>query len=138
MASAPDDSFDQAAAAAIAEAQSWLEAHPVTSDTDRKAWLRELVDSGWSAPSWPVEEYGRGLAPKVARATDQVFRPTDLTGWGQDVTNLWAATITTWARPETQARDAARSAAGRGRYVFALQRAGCRKRLGIGADPCRT
>ena len=100
MASAPDDSFDQAAAAAIAEAQKWLEAHPVTSDTDRKAWLRELVDSGWSAPSWPVEEYGRGLAPKVARATDQVFRPTDLTGWGQDVTNLWAATITTWARPE--------------------------------------
>ena len=88
------------AEAAIAEAQAWLQAHPVEPEGDRDAWLAELVDSGWAAPSWPVEEYGRGLPPKVARATDQVFRSAKVGGWGQDVTNLWAATIIAWAQPE--------------------------------------
>jgi len=85
---------------AIAEAQAWLDAHPFDTEADRKVWLSQLVDSGWAAPSWPEDEYGRGLPPKVARATDAVFRSAQVPGWGQDVTNLWAATVIAWARPE--------------------------------------
>lgn len=88
------------AAQAVAAAQAWLDANPFGDGVDRKEWLGRLVDSGWAVPSWPVEELGKGLAPKVARATDAVFRDTGLTGWGQDVTNLWAATVVAWARPE--------------------------------------
>ena len=85
---------------AIAEAQAWLDAHPFDPEADRRVWLAQLVDSGWAAPSWPADEYGRGLPPKVARATDAVFRSAQVPGWGQDVTNLWAATVIAWARPE--------------------------------------
>ena len=76
------------AATAIAEAQAWLDAHPFDPEADRKTWLSDLVDSGWAAPSWPADEFGRGLPPKVARSTDDVFRSADVPGWGQDVTNL--------------------------------------------------
>ena len=85
---------------AVAAAQAWVDAHPLGPDDDRKAWLGELVDAGWAVPSWPTDEFGLGLDPKVARATDAVFRNAKLTGWGQDVTNLWAATVVAWARPE--------------------------------------
>ncbi len=100
MAELIDSELDGAAAAdAVTEARAWLEAHPY-DDSDRRGWLEQLVDSGWAAPSWPIGEYGRGLAPSAARATDEVFRPTNANGWGQDVTNLWAATIISFARPE--------------------------------------
>ena len=100
MAELIDTDMDSAAAtAAVGEATEWLSLNPFTP-TDRAGWLEALVDSGWAAPSWPVEWYGRGLTPAVARAADSVFRDADLTGWGQDVTNLWAATIISWAKPE--------------------------------------
>ncbi len=105
MAELIDTDLDEAAAAsAIGEAQEWLDAHPYppanSTSADRHEWLESFVDSGWAAPSWPADSHGRGLAPAVARATDQVFRDAEFNGWGQDVTNLWAATIISWARPE--------------------------------------
>ena len=39
---------------------SWLERH-WDADLSLLEWRRLLVDSGWAAPSWPVEWYGRGL-----------------------------------------------------------------------------
>ena len=105
----------ETAAKAVDDAENWLRRNPVTAD--RRAWLEKLVDSGWAAPSWPEEWFGRGLPPDVARATDAVFRtarPSDHAsvdteqsdpvfggeapqGWGQDVVNLWAATIVSHA-----------------------------------------
>ena len=106
---------------AVADAQSWLRANPPQGD--KKAWLEVLVDSGWAAPSWPKEWYGRGLSSEEARATDAVFRLADLTkestgdegatdaifgrglqGWGQDVVNLWAATIASHASDELKSQ----------------------------------
>lgn len=99
MADLIDTDLDEAAASsAIADARAWLTANPYDPG-NRRAWLEAFVDSGWAAPSWPVEWQGRGLSPAVARATDQVFREAEFTGWGQDVTNLWAATIISWAKP---------------------------------------
>ncbi|MEC7917002.1 MAG: acyl-CoA dehydrogenase family protein [Actinomycetota bacterium] len=99
---------------AVAEAAAWLESHPPAGD--KKLWLEALVDSGWAAPSWPKAWYGRGLSSADARATDAVFRSAagnslvnedsasndsvlgrGLQGWGQDVVNLWAATIASHA-----------------------------------------
>jgi alkylation response protein AidB-like acyl-CoA dehydrogenase len=106
------------AAEAVAEAGAWLKENPLVGS--RRIWLEKLVDSGWAAPSWPEQWFGRGLEPAVARATDAVFRearfddsndadtaPMDSVfggdappGWGQDVVNLWAATIVSHASDE--------------------------------------
>ena len=106
------------AAEAVAEADTWLKENPLAGS--RRSWLEKLVDSGWAAPSWPKEWFGRGLAPEVARATDAVFRDARFDdskdpdtirkdsvfggdapqGWGQDVVNLWAATIVSHASDE--------------------------------------
>lgn len=111
---------------AVAEADAWLKANPVAGN--KRSWLEKLVDSGWAAPSWPEEWFGRGLEPEVARATDAVFREArfddsnDLEtarmdsvfggdapqGWGQDVVNLWAATIVSHASDELK-RDILRN-----------------------------
>jgi len=102
-------------ASVVEEAATWLEANPPSED--KMGWLEKLVDSGWAAPSWPKEWFGRGLSSDDARATDNVFRSArypskssgqpasndsvfggdDAQGWGQDVVNLWAATIASHA-----------------------------------------
>ena len=99
----------------VQEAATWLEANPPSEN--KMAWLEKLVDSGWAAPSWPKEWFGRGLSSDEARATDAVFRSAtypatssddlisndsvfggdDVQGWGQDVINLWAATVASHA-----------------------------------------
>ncbi len=99
----------------VQEAATWLEANPPSEN--KMAWLEKLVDSGWAAPSWPKEWFGRGLSSDEARATDVVFRSAtypatsgddvsskdsvfggdDVQGWGQDVVNLWAATVASHA-----------------------------------------
>tara|TARA_Y100001936_G_scaffold246225_1_gene289735 strand:+ start:6342 stop:7595 length:1254 start_codon:yes stop_codon:yes gene_type:complete len=101
--------------AAIDQAREWLHEHPPSDQ--RAEWLESLVDSGWAAPSWPREWFGRGLSADEARSTDAVFRSVkfpvdvgpsgqkadsvfggdDVQGWGQDVVNLWAATVASHA-----------------------------------------
>jgi alkylation response protein AidB-like acyl-CoA dehydrogenase len=34
-------------------------------------WRSILVDSGWGCPTWPVEWYGKGLPPAMARLVDE-------------------------------------------------------------------
>lgn len=50
-----------------AELRAWLREH---WDPERPLaeWREILVDSGWAAPAWPVEYYGRGLPPASAAA----------------------------------------------------------------------
>ena len=109
------------AAEAVNDAQEWIKDNPVTAD--KRVWLEKLVDSGWAAPSWPKKWFGRGLDPEAARATDAVFRAARQAdagsggaeqadpvfggdgpqGWGQDVVNLWAATIVSHASDDLKA-----------------------------------
>ena len=109
------------AAEAVNDAQEWIKDNPVTAD--KRVWLEKLVDSGWAAPSWPKKWFGRGLDPEAARATDTVFRAARQAdagsgdaeqadpvfggdgpqGWGQDVVNLWAATIVSHASDDLKA-----------------------------------
>ena len=56
-------------------------------------WHKVLAKRGWSAPSWPVGSFGKGVTPDAARAVDDEFKAVGAPGWGQDVSNLWANTV---------------------------------------------
>ena len=56
------------------EAREWLAEH---WDPERplREWRELLVDSGWAAPTWPVELYGRGLSHgDAALVTEELER----------------------------------------------------------------
>ncbi len=74
------------------EARAWLDEH-WDPDRPRAGWLEAVVDSGWAAPSWPKEWYGRGLTPDEAKEVAAEFRRLGAPGSGQDRHNLWANTL---------------------------------------------
>ena len=75
-----------------AEAAAWLAEHWSPS-RPRAAFLEEVVDSGWAAPTWPADWFGRGLRPEEAKEVVEQFRRAGAPGAGQDVHNLWANTL---------------------------------------------
>lgn len=83
-------------------ARGWL-ADNLDPSLNPSAWLEKVVDSGWSAPSWPTEWYGRGLEPDAARVVDDEFRAHNAGGYGQDVANLWANTVLAFGQDELKA-----------------------------------
>jgi alkylation response protein AidB-like acyl-CoA dehydrogenase len=46
------------------EIRAWIAGH-WDPDLPLRTWRRLLLDSRWAAPSWPVEWFGRGLAPSA-------------------------------------------------------------------------
>ncbi|MCC6438018.1 MAG: acyl-CoA dehydrogenase family protein [Acidimicrobiales bacterium] len=86
-------------AAIRAEAAAWLAQH-WNPALDSRTWLATVVDAGWSAPSWPVEWFGKGITPDAARAVDDEFKKVGAGGYGQDVTNLWANTVLAFGQDE--------------------------------------
>ena len=74
------------------EARAWLAGH-WRADRPRNEWLEEVVDSGWAAPSWPREWYGRGVTTEEAKEVAAEFRRVGAPGSGQDRHNLWANTL---------------------------------------------
>jgi alkylation response protein AidB-like acyl-CoA dehydrogenase len=44
------------------EVRAWIAAH-WDPDLSLREWRRLLLESGWAAPSWPAEWFGRGLPP---------------------------------------------------------------------------
>ena len=75
-----------------ADVRAWLADH-WDPTLDRKAWLRAVADSGWAAPSWPVEWHGRGLDPALTNVVLSEFRAVGADGTAQDKNNLWANTV---------------------------------------------
>ena len=73
------------------EACAWLDAH-WTGDRS-SSWFEAVVDDRWAAPSWPEQWYGRGVDPAVGQVVAEEFARVGAPGAGQDVTNLWAATV---------------------------------------------
>src|SRR3546814_4298219 len=62
-----------------AEVRSWLALH-WDPEAPLAEWRSALVESGWACPAWPVDLYGRGLPPELARvATDEVRRSEEHT-----------------------------------------------------------
>ncbi|HEY6296015.1 MAG TPA: acyl-CoA dehydrogenase, partial [Streptosporangiaceae bacterium] len=75
-----------------AEVRAWL-AENWSQDRPREAWRRALAESGWAAPTWPPEWFGRGLAPASRRIVAEEFLRVGADSAGQDVLNLYANVI---------------------------------------------
>ena len=57
-------------------------------------WREKLIDSGWGAPTWPVEWYGKGYSDIFGRAIDEEFDKFGaVTVARTGIRNLAAATI---------------------------------------------
>ncbi len=55
-----------------AEVRAWLKDN-WDPDMSLLAWRTRLADSGWGAPQWPKEWYGRGLPVSLARVVEEEF-----------------------------------------------------------------
>jgi alkylation response protein AidB-like acyl-CoA dehydrogenase len=75
-----------------AEVRAWL-ADNWQPALQRQAWRRLVVESGWAAPTWPVEYFGRGLGVDARNIVNEEFARVGATGTGLDVLNLYANTI---------------------------------------------
>ena len=57
-------------------------------------WREKLIESGWGAPTWPVEWYGKGYSDALGRAIDEEFEKMGaITVARTGIRNLAAATI---------------------------------------------
>lgn len=57
-------------------------------------WREKLIDSGWGAPTWPTEWYGKGYSDLLGRAIDEEFDKIGaVTVARTGIRNLAAATI---------------------------------------------
>jgi alkylation response protein AidB-like acyl-CoA dehydrogenase len=56
-------------------------------------WRAALIDSGWGAPTWPVEWFGRGLPREFRRPIAEEFTKVGANAPSLDVTHLFANTI---------------------------------------------
>lgn len=66
--SAPTSDFD--APALRRQARDWIAA-VWDPDLPLREWWRQLAESGWGFPSWPVEWFGRGLPPLAAEVVTE-------------------------------------------------------------------
>ena len=82
-----------------AEVRDWL-AHNWDPELDRTTWLRTVAESGWAAPSWPVDWHGRGLDPELTNVVLAEFRAVGADGTAQDKNNLWANTVLAFGSDE--------------------------------------
>jgi hypothetical protein len=49
-----------------AEVRAWLDEN-WSPDRSRDQWRIALVESGWAAPTWPLEWFGRGLTSPMRK-----------------------------------------------------------------------
>ena len=89
------------AASTAAAVRQWL-ADNYDDGLDRKEWLAKVADSGWAAPSWPVNRHGRGLDPELTNVVLAEFRAVGADGTAQDKNNLWANTVLAFGSDELQ------------------------------------
>jgi alkylation response protein AidB-like acyl-CoA dehydrogenase len=75
-----------------AEAREWLAANWAPG-MDRTRWAELVLESGWSAPSWESECWGRGLSDAQSRAVAAEFTAVRAPGSGHDRANLFACTL---------------------------------------------
>jgi alkylation response protein AidB-like acyl-CoA dehydrogenase len=73
------------------ELRSWLAEH--WSAGDRSVFRDAFADSGWAAPTWPQEWFGRGLPREARPVVAEELRAAGVRGGGQDIANLWANVI---------------------------------------------
>ena len=84
---------DVTEAAVREEVRTWLEAS-WDPDLGLLEWRNKLIDSGWGAPTWPTDWYGKGYSDALGRAIDEEFEAAGaVTVARTGIRNLAAATI---------------------------------------------
>jgi alkylation response protein AidB-like acyl-CoA dehydrogenase len=78
------------------EVREWL-AENWGADVAREQWRDRLIDSGWAAPTWPVDCYGRGLPTSARKVVNEEFAAVGALGTGLDAFHLWANVIVSLA-----------------------------------------
>jgi alkylation response protein AidB-like acyl-CoA dehydrogenase len=78
-------------------ADNWHPGRPVPE------WREALLESGWAAPSWPAEWFGRGLPGEMGRVVAEEFRRVGASGGGQD-SSLYANVILAHGTDEQKLR----------------------------------
>jgi len=81
------------------EVRQWL-SHNWDETTVRSEWIETVTDSGWAAPSWPVEWLGKGLDSSLSGVVASEFARVGAYGTGHDKTNLWANTLLSFGSNE--------------------------------------
>src|SRR5207249_8616639 len=61
------------------EVSGWLDEH-WDPDLTLGEWWQRLADSGWGAPTWPVEWYGKGLSSDALAEVIGAFRDVGAPG----------------------------------------------------------
>ncbi len=74
------------------EVRQWLAANWATG-MDRHRWADLVIESGWSAPSWEPQWWGRGLTDPQSRVVAEEFAAAGAPGTGHDRSNLFACTL---------------------------------------------
>ena len=68
----------------------WLQAH-WDPNMDLLAWRTLVADSGWGAPSWPSDYYGKDMNPQDAKVVEQAFADFGAVGAAQSGVRMLAA-----------------------------------------------
>jgi alkylation response protein AidB-like acyl-CoA dehydrogenase len=74
------------------EVRAWLDEH-WSPEGRGPEWRASLIDSGWAAPTWPAEWFGRGLPRGYRALVAEEFVRVGATAPALDVTQLFANTI---------------------------------------------
>src|SRR5437879_13799201 len=61
------------------EVRGWLDEH-WDPDLTLGEWWQRLADSGWGAPTWPAEWYGKGLSSDALGEVIAAFRDAGAPG----------------------------------------------------------
>lgn len=76
-----------------AEVRAWLTAN-WNPDLGLVEWRNKLVDSGWGAPTWPVEWYGKGYSHPLGRVVEEEIERVGAVSVARTgIRNLAAATL---------------------------------------------
>lgn len=76
-----------------AEVRTWLEAN-WDPNLGLVEWREKLIESGWGAPTWPTEWFGKGYSDSIGRAIDEEFDKIGaVTVARTGIRNLAAATL---------------------------------------------
>ncbi|HVU71399.1 MAG TPA: acyl-CoA dehydrogenase family protein [Mycobacteriales bacterium] len=86
-----------------AEVRAWLAEHWQGGSAGPQ-WRVALIESGWAAPTWPVEWFGRGLHRSLRRVIAEEFAAVGARVPALDVTQLYANTILAHGTDEQKRR----------------------------------
>jgi acyl-CoA dehydrogenase len=67
----------------------WEDAQEILGSEDARRWRKAMADRGWTAPTWPAEYGGGGLAPGEARVLAEEMARIKAVDDRPDLAGIW-------------------------------------------------